>query len=131
MARILIVDDDAAVRMAMRVVLEQEQFDVAEARDGNEALELVRAQPPALILCDIFMPGKDGFDTIRLLRQEFPKVPVVAVSGGGSGGGMDVLRLAQRLGAIEVLHKPLHPGGLVGVVRRLAGAKLTMKSQIN
>jgi CheY-like chemotaxis protein len=118
MSRILVVDDDQSVRTAIRTVLEAEGFDVAEARHGSEAMKLVRTHKPRLVLCDIFMPFKDGFDTIRELRQEFPRIPVVAVSGGAHGG-MDVMRLARKLGAEEVLHKPLHYAGLLGVVRRL------------
>jgi len=123
MAHILVVDDDNGVRTAVRVVLEAEGFHVTEARNGNEAVDRVRAEAPALIICDIFMPLKDGFDTIRELRREFPAIPVVAVSGGERGGGMDVLRLARQLGAADVLYKPLHFAGLIGVVRRLTPVK--------
>jgi CheY-like chemotaxis protein len=113
MARILVVDDDNGIRKAMRVVLEQEGFEVDEAHNGDEALQRSRAQPPQLILCDIFMPQKDGFDTIRELRKTAPKIPIVAVSGAG-----DVLHLARKLGAVEVLYKPLSHAVLLGVVRR-------------
>jgi CheY-like chemotaxis protein len=113
MARILVVDDDKGVRTAMCVVLEQEGFEVAEAQNGDQALELCRAQPPHLILCDIFMPQKDGFDTIRELQKTAPKIPIVAVSGAS-----DVLQLARKLGAVEVLYKPLSHAGLMGAVRR-------------
>jgi len=113
MARILIVDDDKAVCLAMRVVLEQEGFEVAEAHNGDQAVERIHEQPPNLILCDIFMPKKDGFDTIRELRRTVPKIPIIAVSGSG-----DVLQLARKLGAVEVLYKPMSHAVLMGAVRR-------------
>ncbi|MEJ1962741.1 MAG: response regulator [Gammaproteobacteria bacterium] len=119
MARILVVDDDKEVRRALGFGLEAAGYEVSEARDGNEALTQARAQTPSLILCDIFMPLKDGFETIRELRREFPAIPIVAMSGASSGGGMDVLRLARQVGAAEILHKPLHYPGLLGVIRRL------------
>jgi CheY-like chemotaxis protein len=123
MARILVVDDDAAIRTAMRFVLEHEGYEVGEAGNGNEAMEQARTGAPDLILCDIFMPLKDGFETIRELRRECPTIPIVAISGASSGGGMDVLRLARHLGAADVLYKPLHHAGLLGVTRRLLNAK--------
>jgi CheY-like chemotaxis protein len=123
MTRILVVDDDAAVRNALRFALEHEGYEVGEAANGNEAMAQARTGGPDLILCDIFMPLKDGFETIRELRRECPGIPVVAISGASSGGGMDVLRLARHLGAADVLYKPLHHAGLLGVVRRLVDAK--------
>ena len=116
MTHILVVDDDNRARTAVRIVLEDQGFAVAEAQNGNEALEAVRTQPPGLILCDIFMPLKDGFETIRQLRRDFPAIPIVAMSGSDA---MEVLRLARHLGAADVLYKPLHHAGLLGVVRRL------------
>lgn len=116
--RILVIDDDTPVRTAIRVVLELEGYEVDEASNGREAMEHVRSRTPHLVLCDIFMPGQDGFDTIRNLRREFPRVPIVAISGGGSVGGTDALRMARHLGAADVLHKPLHHAGLLGVIQR-------------
>lgn len=116
--RILVIDDDTPVRTAIRVVLEREGYLVDEACNGLEAIERVNSQIPHLILCDIFMPDQDGFDTIRELRRKFPRIPVVAISGGGSVGGTDALRMARHLGAADVLHKPLHHAGLLGVIQR-------------
>jgi CheY-like chemotaxis protein len=118
MALVLVVDDDKAIRAAVRDVLELEGYEVSEAEDGNRALQVVRSQPPDLILCDIFMPMKDGFETIRELRRQFPDIPVVAVSGG-SGVGMDVLRLARHLGAAAVLEKPLRRAQMLAAIRGL------------
>jgi CheY-like chemotaxis protein len=118
--RILVVDDDDAVRAAIRFALEHHGYEILEARGGADAIGHARVRAPHLILCDIFMPGKDGFDTIRELRREFPQVPVVAMSGGGAVGGTSALRMARHLGAVEVLHKPLHNEGLLGVIRQFA-----------
>jgi CheY-like chemotaxis protein len=118
MALVLVVDDEKAIRTAVRDVLEMEGFQVAEAEDGSKAMQLVGLQAPDLIFCDIFMPLKDGFETIRELRRQFPGIPVVAVSGGG-GSGMDVLRLARHLGAAGVLEKPLRRAEMLGLIQRL------------
>jgi CheY-like chemotaxis protein len=115
--RILIVDDDKPIRDAMRQILEAEGFEVLEAADGTAAVHGVRAAAPQLILCDMFMPGTDGLETLRILRTEFPDVPVIAMSGGGLRGELDVLKIARHLGARGVLQKPLRPGTLLQLVR--------------
>lgn len=120
-ARILVADDEAALRKALRVTLEDEGYDVFEAANGGAALNALRAQRADLIICDMFMPGMDGFETLRKLRREFPSVPVIAISGGGSHGGvdLDVLDMARHLGASEVLYKPLGRAALLAAVRAL------------
>src|SRR5262245_4040637 len=104
--RILVVDDDHSVRTAIRVLLHHEGYEVTEAYNGTEAIDRARAAPHDLILCDIFMPRKDGFDTIREMRREFPHIPIVGMSSGGSVGGSNALRMALHVDAASVLHKP-------------------------
>jgi CheY-like chemotaxis protein len=119
MARILVVDDDAALREAVRAVLETEGFEVLEASQGRSAIRIVREQSIDLIICDIFMPDQDGLETLRELRREFRGIPVIAVSGGGSKGGVDVLAMAKHLGAAHVIDKPLRRAVLLDAVRDL------------
>lgn len=118
-ARILVVDDDALFREAVRIGLQAAGFDVIEASDGMEALRTLRAQPSDLIVCDLFMPGKDGLETIPELRREFPQTKILAVSAGGAARDVNVLRVADHLGAAEVLRKPFDQSALLAAVQRL------------
>src|SRR5436853_323792 len=79
---ILVVDDHEDVRNVFRAVLQDAGHTVVVAGDGDQALRLYRANPTDLVLLDIFMPGKDGIETLRELRAEFPQAQVIAVSAG-------------------------------------------------
>src|SRR5205807_7303003 len=89
--------------------------------DGGEAIRAFRQHPSDLLLCDLFMPGKEGLETIRELRREFPDVKIVAMSGGALNGTMDFLPVAARLGALAVLSKPFTPEALLAVVEDVLG----------
>ncbi len=115
--RILIIDDDKAIRDAVRQILEEEGFEAFEAADGDAAIDAVRTSVPHLVLCDMFMPGTDGLEILRVLRTEFPNLPAIAISGGGLRGELDVLKIARHLGARGVLHKPLRRAPLLALVR--------------
>lgn len=106
MATILIIDDQVDMRKLLRRALESFGHQVLEADDGKKGMDLCRETLPDLILTDIFMPEKDGLETIRELRKIHPKLKVLAMSGGGTMGNMDVLRIARAMGAYKVLAKP-------------------------
>ena len=80
-ASILVVDDEAAIRESLRMVLEFEGYRVEEARNGLEALQKVRERPPHAILLDLRMPEMDGAETFRSLRERGYDMPVLVVSG--------------------------------------------------
>ena len=124
MARIIVVDDDARLREATREVLESEGHVVVEATDGNAAVLAHRAQPADVIVCDMFMPRQDGIETILVLRRESPDVRIIAVSGGGYSGAIDVLTMARHMGASEVLCKPFTGVQLMAAIGRLLGPRL-------
>jgi CheY-like chemotaxis protein len=105
MARILLVDDNAELRGLLRLGLEEAGHQVAEAGEGTEALRLYKEAPADLVVCDLFMPGKEGLETIRELRQS-GDVPIIAVSGDGPAGTGSLLRAALLLGAARALEKP-------------------------
>ena len=119
MANILVADDDSQIRRLVRAVLEAEGHQVTAVADGLEAVRAAGAMAFDLVLCDVFMPGLDGIQTLRQLRQERPELPVVSMSAGGFGGKVDMLSVAALLGAAEVLSKPFTRGELVGVVARV------------
>jgi CheY-like chemotaxis protein len=118
MPRILVVDDDPNLRTAIRRMLEPEGFEIEEASDGRNAMRAFRARPADLVLCDVFMPEKDGFELLRELAWEFSGARVVAMSGGGFRGKMNLLPMAQPLGAAAVLYKPFERAELLTVVRQ-------------
>jgi len=117
-ARILIIDDDALLRGAIRVVLESAGYDVIEAGDGSAALRLYREQGADLLLVDLFIPEPDGLEVIRAVRAEAPDAKIIAMSGGGSLK-LDLLAAAAAFGASRALWKPFVPSVLLGAVREL------------
>lgn len=117
--RILVADDDERVRVATSDILQHEGYEVAVARDGNELMCAYRAQPADLVLCDLFMPGKDGLELIGELMKSFPQVRIIAMSGGGYNGVLSVLQIAQHLGAKDILAKPFSSAKLFEMVRRV------------
>jgi CheY-like chemotaxis protein len=117
-ARILVVDDDRQFRVVVRQILEEAGFEVHEAGDGSQAIRAYRRLDPDLVLCDLFMPDQDGFEVLRQLRHESPGAKVLATSGGGYNGMIDLLPLAQELGADGALHKPFGRADLLAAVAR-------------
>ena len=103
---ILVIDDDAHLRTMVRHMLELSGYEVDEAADGDEGLRHCREATPALIITDLFMPGREGLETIIALRHEAQGVPVIAISGGGAHGTFDQLQTAGKLGAVATLRKP-------------------------
>jgi CheY-like chemotaxis protein len=106
MPRILVIDDDAAARGTMREALERDGFEVTEAPNGRVGVSLFHRAPTDLVICDIFMPEKDGLETIIDLKREYPGVRIVTVNDNPFGE-MDYAAVALRLGALRVLRKPL------------------------
>ncbi len=105
MARILAIDDDEAVRSLLSNALTREGHEVRLARNGDEALKVLAANPCELVITDIVMPGKEGIETILELRRNHPEVRIIALSG--SDAGLDYLRFAEKLGAMRTLAKPV------------------------
>ncbi len=116
MYHILIIDDDEQVRQMCRDVLEREGFEVDVAPDGVIGLEKFDERPSDIVICDIFMPNKDGIETIRELTRTYFDVKVIAMSGGAVGLP-DYLPSARLFGAADILHKPFTPVELITAVR--------------
>lgn len=118
MARILVVDDDPAIRSVMRRCLALDGHDMEEAATGREALTVFRAAPVDLVITDLYMPDMDGLEFTRRLVQEFVGTKVVAMSGGALQRPADVLAVASQLGAMATLVKPFSVAELRAVVQR-------------
>ena len=120
MARILIIDDDDQVRKMLRLSLNAAGFDVVEAQDGKAAMKLFHQDPLVdLVITDLIMPEKEGIETIIELRRDFPKVPIIAISGGGLIDPNDYLVLAEKLGAQITLEKPFSRKDIIDAVNEL------------
>ncbi|MDQ2078862.1 response regulator [Xanthobacteraceae bacterium Astr-EGSB] len=120
MPRILLIDDDAAVRSAISLILDQEGHAVIAAEDGQAGLDLARATSFDIAIVDMYMPGLDGLETIARLRAMVPALPIIATSGAvgrsPSGGASDVLTAATERGAAMVIHKPFRPRELLQAI---------------
>ncbi len=116
--KVLAVDDDPTIQRLLQVNLEMEGYDVVLAGDGEEALAVARAEHPDLILLDVMMPKKDGWQVCRELREDpdLAHVPVIFLSARAQDA--DVVRGAS-LGANEYVTKPFDPMELLDLVARL------------
>jgi CheY-like chemotaxis protein len=120
LARILVVDDDAAVQVTIRLLLERAGHSVVTASDGRKGLALCQTGDFDLLFLDIFMPGMDGFETMRMVRQQRPQIPIIVISGkpisSEADDTPDFLTMATKLGAISSLQKPFRPADLLAAV---------------
>jgi len=119
MVRLLLIDDDVDVRTALALWLRRHGHDVVEAGDGGEGLKRLETETFDLVVTDIIMPDVEGIETIMRIRKGFPDLPVIAISGGGSGEPSQTLRPASRLGAHATLRKPFRPSVLGETIDRL------------
>lgn len=117
--RILVIDDSPIARLALRGMLEAERFTVIEADDGLEGIRAFRREGADLVVCDLFMPVMDGMEVIGELRRDFPDVKIVAISGGGSQGNLELLPKALLAGADAILFKPFGHAALMKEVRQV------------
>ncbi len=101
---ILIVDDEQAILQALSAILRDEGYRVVEATDGASAVKEVAKAPPSAVLLDIWMPGQDGLETLRHIRDAAPQVPVIMMSGHGT---IETAIKAIKLGAYDYIEKPL------------------------
>jgi DNA-binding response OmpR family regulator len=118
--RVLVIDDDAAMRGTMRKILERDGHEVLDAPDGRRGLEIFRREGADLVVTDLIMPEKEGIETIIELREESEGVRILAVSGGDHHfAGQDRLADAETLGADASLAKPFTVDQLREIVREL------------
>jgi CheY-like chemotaxis protein len=120
MAGILVIDDDRAVLTTIKILLERGAHKVEAVDNGLAGLRLLETQKFDLLVVDIFMPGMDGFETMNLVRQSWPEMPIIVISGhqfpSTSERKPDFLYMATKLGAISSLQKPFKPNDLLNAV---------------
>ena len=122
--RVLVIEDDAEVRGMVCKMLNGEGFDAIAPVNGKEGIYLLSTESNIdLVITDLIMPEKDGIETIYELRQDFPHIPILAISGGGEVCAEDCLSLAKKLGADVTLFKPFRQQELLEAVRELSSDK--------
>jgi|SRR6056297_281401 len=104
MKHILIVDDEESIRQSLEGILKDEGFKTTFAANGGECLQMMNAEDPDLILLDIWMPGIDGLETLKKIKQTRSQQLVVMMSGHGT---IETAIKATRLGAFDFIEKPL------------------------
>jgi DNA-binding response OmpR family regulator len=118
-SRVLVVDDEPNILLSLEFILEEEGFDVATATDGEEALEAARRFSPDIVLLDVAMPRRDGYEVCRLLKQaggNTPKVVMLTAKGQPLER-----RKGLEVGADAYVSKPFHAEELVRTMRSLLG----------
>jgi DNA-binding NtrC family response regulator len=115
--RILVCDDDADLRRIL-VRLLCAEYEVFEAREGDEALRLIEELRPDLVLLDMTMPGRSGLDTLADYARRHPSVTTLVLSGAQE---IELAQRALQLGAVEYVTKPFDPNQLKLDVQRLLG----------
>ena len=115
MARVLIADDDQAVRNVLATILRMAGHEVVEIINGEEALRLCCEDHPDLVITDLIMPGVSGFEVIRQLRAGCPDAKIVAIAGADR----ELLAKAEVLGAARTLEKPFQVQEVLEVVKEL------------
>lgn len=115
---VLIVDDEPTARTMLRLILVRAGFEVLEAQNGSEALEVVEGRLPDVMLLDIMMPGIDGFEVCQILRGQdrTADLPIIMLSARADA---ESVNRGLRLGATKYLTKPVMPDDLTRHVREV------------
>jgi len=125
LSRILVVDDDPMVCMAIEACLQRQGFEVTVADGGDEGMRALESGTFDVMLIDIFMPHMRGYDSIRIFHQRAPTVPLIAMSGyafaDSGAAATDFLRTTLQFGAACCLRKPFRPEALLAVVNQCLG----------
>jgi len=118
MAKILLADDEPVLLGLLAGMLEYAGHEVVAVSNGNALLDTCSSAFD-LVITDLIMPEKEGIETIIELRRGFPKLKIVAMSGGGRGDAHGYLRLAEKLGAAAILEKPFERDELIALVNKV------------
>ncbi len=122
MARILIIEDDAPLRGVLAEALQLAGYEVFQAEDGRQGVEVFQLAPADLVITDLVMPGQEGIETITKLLHDRPGLPIIAISGSVEHSGL-YLEVARKLGATRTLAKPFGTKTLLGAVEAALAAR--------
>jgi CheY-like chemotaxis protein len=111
--RVLLVDDEPGILRMFRTALQHAGFDIEEASNGHVALERLESASFDVVVSDINMPGRDGFELLRNVRERYPDLPLILMTGKPS---LESSKEALALGAVRYLVKPVFPAALKAAV---------------
>jgi len=127
MANILIIDDEKDIRVVLKEVLRRAGYDVTLAANGRDGLEKLAADGADMVITDVIMPGIDGVAMVQQIRETYPDMPIIVISGGGNVAPMEYepgaistsayLASATIAGANRTLTKPFERQELLDAVR--------------
>lgn len=118
--KILVTDDSASIRSFIRGLLEEANYDVVEASDGNEGIRVFKKEGNIdLIITDIYMPIKSGLELVVELKEEFKELKVIVLSDGGTYNFSNELGVVEALGATYFMKKDLIKDQLVDLVNKV------------
>lgn len=103
MPKILVIDDESAIRNTLKEILEYENYEVVTAEDGQKGLDLIGKVEPDVILCDVKMPGIDGMDLLDKVKVSWPDIPIIMITGHGT---VEMAVEATKKGAYDFITKP-------------------------
>jgi DNA-binding NtrC family response regulator len=113
---ILIVDDEPGIRELLGIMLESHGHSVVTAEDGIQAPKVMATRPIDVVITDLLMPERDGLEFITEVRKKYPKVKIIAMSGGGHVARESYLRIAKTFGAHFILEKPFNQSDVLHAV---------------
>jgi DNA-binding response OmpR family regulator len=119
------------VRDTVRGYLERDGYEVVVASDGNEGMQALAARLADLVITDLFMPGKEGIETIREIRQAYPSIRIIAISERYRSDTSHLLQVAEKLGADKTLCKPFSREQLATAVKVLLSRQIDMRQGRN
>jgi CheY-like chemotaxis protein len=126
MPRILVIDDDPLVRQAAKIMLNARGHDVTLAEDGKSGIAAAQVSRFDLAIVDLFMPGIDGLEVIKAIRQANPHLPMIAASGFLFDGECPPMpnfdAMAAEVGAVSTLYKPFRPDTLAQAIAKALAA---------
>jgi len=114
-ASVLVVDDEALIRWSLAETLRESAFEVLEASDGREALDVVARRAPDVILLDYRLPDSNDLALLAAIRKAAPQTPVIMMTAFGTP---EVVKGALQLGAVSVINKPFEMGEIAALVAR-------------
>ena len=131
MKSILVIDDDREFREMLCKTLERKNYDVRVASNGEEGYNFFCEKPTDLVITDLIMPKKEGIRTIFELRRDFPKVKIIAISGGGRLNPQSYLETADAFGAIKTFAKPFKLGDILTAIEKIGDHAFNISEYIS
>ena len=119
MGSILIIEDDTEVRNMLKIMVQRAGFLVQTAKNGLEGVNAFRRSPSDIVITDIVMPEKEGLETILELREYYPDVKIIAISGGGRHDAKNYLQSAKDFGADYIFDKPFRQKEILAAIKDL------------